>query len=124
MDPITQAIVAGIAGVGKDAIKDSYNALKGALKKKFSETSDLAEAVDKLEKNPDSEGRKATLQEEIEAVNAHEDGELIQLAQALLGKIKEQPGGQQIINQTQNNTVSDVNVGGNFEFKPVQKGGS
>lgn len=124
MDPITTAIVAGLAGVGKDAIKDSYNALKSALKKKFGETSDLAEAVDKLEKKPDSEGRKATLQEEIEAVNAHKDAEIIQLAQALLEKLNEQPGGQQIINQIQNNAVSDVNVGGNFEFKPFQKGGT
>jgi hypothetical protein len=44
------------------------------------------------------------------------------LAQDLLDKIKQQPGGQEIINQTQTNTVSGVNVGGNFEFKPVQEG--
>jgi hypothetical protein len=44
------------------------------------------------------------------------------LAQELLDKIKEQPGGQEIINQTQTNTVSNVTIGGNFEFKPVQEG--
>ncbi len=106
MDPITTAIISGLAGVGKDAIKDSYNALKGALKKKFGETSDLAEAVDKLEKKPDSEGHKITLQEEVEAANAHEDAEMLQLAQALLDKIKEQSPAQK------NTTMGDVNVKG------------
>ena len=100
MDTITTAIIAGLAGISKDAIKDSYNALKGACKKKFGEGSDLAEAIDKLEKKPDSKGRQTTLKEEVEAANAHEDGEIIRLAQALLNKIQEQPGKQQIITQT------------------------
>jgi tetratricopeptide (TPR) repeat protein len=44
--------------------------------------------------------------------------------QANLSKdaIKEQPDGQEKTNQTQTNTVRDVNVGGNFEFKPIQEG--
>ena len=124
MDPITTALVAALANLSKDAIKDSYNALKSALKKKFGSESDLVDAVEKLEKKPDSEGRKAMLQEEIEAAKVNEQSEILQLAQNLLDKIKEQPGGQQIINQTQTNKVSGVTVGGNFEFKPVQEGGS
>ena len=124
MDVITTAIIAALAGLSKDAIKDSYNALKSALKKKFGDKSDLVDAVEKLEKKPDSEGRKATLQEEIEIAKVNDDPDMMRLAQDLLDKIKEQPGGQQIINQTQTNTVSGVNVGGNFEFKPVQESGS
>jgi hypothetical protein len=46
----------------------------------------------------------------------------VKLAQDFLNQLKEQPGGQNIINQIQNNTVSGVTVGGNFEFKPVQEG--
>jgi tetratricopeptide (TPR) repeat protein len=44
--------------------------------------------------------------------------------QANLSKdaIKEQPDGQEKTNQTQTNTVRDVSVGGNFEFKPIQEG--
>lgn len=123
MDPIiTTAIVAALANLSKDAIKDSYVALKAALKKKFGETSDVVDAVDKLEKKPDSEARKATVQEEVEIAKVNEDPEILKLAQDLLDKIKEQPGGQEIINQTQTNTVSGVTVGGNFEFKPVQEG--
>ncbi len=124
MDPITTAIMAALANLSKDAVKDCYDCLKGKLKKKFGETSDLVEAVDKLEKKPDSEARKAMLQEEIETAKVNDDPELLELAQELIEKIKEQPGGQNTINQTQNNTVSDVKVGGNFEFKPVQKSGS
>ncbi|MDJ0601694.1 MAG: hypothetical protein QNJ37_22970 [Crocosphaera sp.] len=61
------------------------------------------------------------LQEEIETAKVNDDPELVSLAQELLEKIKEQPGGQQIINQTQTNTVSNVTVGRDFEFKPTQE---
>ena len=124
MDPITTAIIAALANLSKDVIKDGYNALKAALKKKFGSESDLVDAVEGLEKKPDSKARQAMLQEEVAVVKANEESDIIRLAQDLLNKIQEQPGGQNIINQTQNNTVSGVNVGGNFEFKPVQEGGS
>ncbi len=127
MDPITTAIIAALANLSKDAIADCYGALKGALQKKFGSDSDVVDAVEKLEKKPDSEGRKAMLQEELATAKVSDDPEIIRLAQDLqdlLDKIKEQPGGQQIIDQNQTNKVSGVNVGGNFEFKPVQQGGS
>lgn len=124
MDPITTAIIAALANLSKDVIKDGYNALKAALKKKFGSESDLVDAVEGLEKKPDSKACQAMLQEEVAVVKVNDESDIIQLAQDLLNKIQEQPGGQNIINQTQNNTVSGVNVGGNFEFKPVQEGGS
>ena len=94
MDPITTAIIEALADLSKDAVKHGYNALKSTLKKKFGQDSDLVDAVDKLEKNSYSKGRKATLQEEIEAVNAHQDPEIIRLAQALLDEIQEQSPAQ------------------------------
>ena len=103
MDPITTAIVAAIAAVSSSAIKDSYSALKNLLKKKFGEKSDLVEAVNKLETKPQSEARKATVQEEVEAVKASDDPEIVQLTQSLLEKLKEHPEGQQVINQTISN---------------------
>ncbi len=45
-----------------------------------------------------------------------DDHEILQLAQDLLDKLKEQPGGQQIINQTQTVKVKDVKVGRDFNF--------
>ena len=124
MDPITTAIVGALANLSQDAIKDAYGTLKAALKKKFGSESDLVDAVDKLEKKPDSEARKATVREEVEITKLNDDPKIIWLAQDLLDKIKEQPDGRQIINQTQTNEVSSVTVGGDFEFNPVQEGGS
>ena len=124
MDTITTAIIAGLAGISKDAIKDSYNALKGACKKKFGETSDLSEAIDRLEKKPDSEGRQTTLQEEVGTANAHEDAEIIQLAQALLEKLKEQSSAQKTT--TIGNVTATGEGGaaiGNFEGKVGNIGG-
>ncbi len=46
IDPITTAIIAALANLSKDAIKDGYGALKAALKKKFGAESDLVDAVD------------------------------------------------------------------------------
>jgi hypothetical protein len=122
MDVITTAIIAALAALSKDAIKDSYNVLKSALKNKFGSNSDVVDAVEGLEKKPDSKGRQATLQEEIENAKANDDELLVQLAQDLLKKLKDEPGGQEIINQTQTNIVSGNTVGGNLNVSPVQEG--
>lgn len=100
MDPITLAIVSALANLGQQAVKDGYEALKVLIAQKFGVDSDLSKAVDNVEKKPDSDGRKGTLEEEILAAKADKDAEILQLAQALIEKIKEQPGGQTIINQT------------------------
>ena len=105
MDVITTAIIAALAALSKDAIKDSYNALKSALKKKFGSDSDVVNAVEELENKPDSESRQATLQKEIENAKVNDDAEIVQLAHDLLNKLKDEPGGQQTINQTQTNTA-------------------
>jgi hypothetical protein len=121
MDPITTIIVAAITNLSKDVIKDSYDALKSGFRKKFGEGSDLVDAIDQLEKKPESAARKATVQEEVENVNVNEDPDILQLAQNLRDKIREQLGGQEIINQSQVNTVQNVTVGRDFEFKPIQE---
>lgn len=122
MDIITTAIIAALAALSKDAIYDSYNALKSALKKKFGSESDVIDAVERLEKKPDSEGRQVTLQEEIVNANANDDTEIVQLAQDLLDKLQNRPDGQQIINQTQTNTASGNTVGRDLNFSPIQDG--
>lgn len=103
MDIITSAIIAALAALSKDAINDSYKELKSALKKKFGSESDVVDAVEGLEKKPDSKGRQATLQEEIEHTKVNEDSEIVQLAQDLLNKLQDQPQGQQVIQQTVSN---------------------
>lgn len=103
IDTITTAIISAIAAVGSSAVKDSYSALKGLLKKKFGEKSDLVEAIDKLEAKPESEARKAIVQEEVETAKANNDPEVLQLAQNLLAQLEEQPSGEQVINQNISN---------------------
>ena len=101
MEPITTAIVtAAGTGLATSVIRDSYDALKVALQKKFGEKKDLIDAVNKLEEQPDSNARKALLAEEIDKAKVNDDSEILQLAQALLSKLKEQPGGEQVITQT------------------------
>lgn len=125
MDLITTAMMAALANLSKDAIKDSYNALKSALKKKFGSESDLVDAVDKLEKKPDSEARKAMLQEEIEVAKVNEQPEILQLAQDLLNKIQEQPSGQQVISQTISNVKYAATSGsGNASISDITEHGT
>lgn len=101
MDPITTAIISaiapGAAEVGRTAIVDAYDGLKALIRRKSGDKSELVEAVDKLERRPESAGRKETLKEEVERVNAEKGPEILAAAQALLEKIQAQPGGEQHI---------------------------
>ena len=104
MDPVTIAITSAVlADLSKDTVKGSYKVLKDALKKRFGAQSDLADAVDKLEKRPHSEGRKATVQEEVSLAKVNDDPELLKLAQDLLDELKAQSNPQTLINQNISN---------------------
>ena len=122
MDPITSAIFLGVAGnLATDALTAAYTSLKKALTKKHGQDSDLVEAVNKLEKTPDRDDRKATVQAEVEIAKVNDDAELVKLAQDLLNQLKEQPGGVPNITQnvsnvkfaatsaTGNSTISQIN---------------
>ena len=124
MDPITTAIVAALANLSKDVVKDSYSALKTALKNKFGGSSDLVDAVKGLEKKPDSDARKAMVQEEIETAKVTEDGEILQLAQELLDKLQDQPGAQQVITQNITNVKYAATSGsGNASISGINEHG-
>jgi len=96
MDPINTIVAAIVAGsvvatkdVATQAVKDGYATLKTLLVRKFGETSDVADALEKVENRPDSEARQALLKEELESTDANQDVELVQRAQALLDLLKE-----------------------------------
>lgn len=113
MDPITASILAaatagiaaGVAGgateVAQKAIVDAYNALKAKLTDKFGRSGDLAQAVESLEKNPESEGRQAVVREEIEATKAFDDPELQGLAKELLEALQSSPQGKAAVSKYQ-----------------------
>ena len=120
MEPVTTAIVAavsaGVAGgtkevVGK-AISDTYNKLKGVLQEKFGAASDLVEAVDRLEKKPDSSARVQMVQEEVVASRANEIPEVLKAAHTLLDQIKDQPGGEQHIQTAIGSYIAQADRGG------------
>ena len=121
MDPVTMAIVVALAAgvtsgateVGKKVIVDAYEALKTVIKDKYGDHSALAEAVANAEKKPSSEARQTVLQEEVKATQAHQDPEVLKAAQALLGKLEDQPGASTIIQQQAgDNAVQIGQVGG------------
>ncbi|MFM7437047.1 MAG: hypothetical protein ACKO2V_00330, partial [Snowella sp.] len=124
MEIILAALIAGAAAAAKDkaaeAVKDAYNGLKALLKKKLENDALAQAAVDA--KPEDIKQMESLLKDKITKSGADQDAEIIQAAQELINQVKEQPGGQEIINQTQISTVSGVTVHGNFEFKPVQEG--
>jgi hypothetical protein len=90
MEVIIAALIAGASAAAKDtvgnAIKDSYSGLKALLQKRFAEKgkADDSDILEKIEKKPDSEGVKVLLTEELAEIEADKDGEIIQLAQAIL----------------------------------------
>jgi hypothetical protein len=113
VDPITASILAaatagiaaGVAGgateVAQKAIVDAYNALKAKLIDRFDRSGEIAQAVESLEKNPESEGRQAVVREEIEAAKAFEDPELQGLATKLLEALGSSPQGKAAISKYQ-----------------------
>ena len=101
MDPVTTAILSALAaGVSKELVADGYRALKDLLRRKLGGGSDVITAVEKLEKKPDSDGRKEMLKEEIAAARADQDPDVLRAAQALIEKIGALPDGGQRIKQT------------------------
>lgn len=103
MDPITTTILAALAGgvaagtadVSRQAVGDAYKGLKALIQRKWGAQSELANAVANLERNPDSPGRQATLAEEVAAVQADQDAEILAAARALAEQLAAQ-GDQQI----------------------------
>jgi hypothetical protein len=107
MDPISLAIVSALAKLSEEIVKDSYEALKSLIARKFGAESDLSRAVDNLEKKPDSAGRRGTLEEEVASSRADQDPELLKVAETLSAQVKELSGGQTVITQT---IIGDRNI--------------
>jgi hypothetical protein len=106
METLTTAIIAALGNMGVKAVGDAYEGVKALVLRKFGADSDLADAVKKLEKQPDSKGRQDTLKEDAEAAGADKDEEIIKAAQALLDAVKAQPGGEKAVRDIINQQVS------------------
>lgn len=99
VDPISTAIIAGLAKLAEPAIKDAYEGLKKMIINKFGAHHELIRAVESLEKRPDSSARKEILQEEIASSKVDADPDLLATAGVLIEKLQQQSGGQEIVHQ-------------------------
>ena len=101
MEPITAAIVAaltagalsGLAEGGKTAVTDAYQTFKEMLAKKFGARSQVVLAIERLETKPESAIRQEGLAEEIVAVGAEQDSEVLVAAKHLLMLAQPQQAG-------------------------------
>lgn len=80
---LVTALIVGAVNATKDvaeqAVKDGYTGLKKLIQSRYKSV-DVAQ----LEKNPESTARQEIIEEELTAVNASQDSELIQKAAELL----------------------------------------
>ena len=107
---VSAGAAAGATDMAKKAIADSYEGLKALIKKKFG-GGDAAEAIGKLEAKPVSEGRRATVAEELKAVNADAEPELVSAARALLQLIQALPQGEKHIQAAQGIGIAQADRG-------------
>lgn len=104
MDPITLAIIGALSKVGGEAVIDAYQALKNLIKANYGQKSELAKAVESLEKKPESPSRKETLHEEVVSAKADKDSKILETANEILAKIN---SGQINVSQT---VTGDKNI--------------
>jgi hypothetical protein len=90
MDPLTSVVTALAAGAAaalqstvEQVVKDGYTALKGLIQRKYAQVN-----VNQLEADPTSKNRRGVVEEELAAVGADKDAEVLQQAQVLLEAIQ------------------------------------
>lgn len=96
MDPITAAILAVVPALASDllssATKDAYDGVKAIVRRKWGEKSAIETAIVAVEEKPESQGKAAVLQEEVAAVGAAQDPELMAVVQQLIETLKQGGG--------------------------------
>jgi hypothetical protein len=96
MDPITLVVAAFVAGLSsgvtetaKVAVMDTYKAFKERLTIKTVVSEDAKDALEKVEREPQSKARQDFLKEELAKLDVDEDQQLVKMAQTLLEQIEE-----------------------------------
>ena len=118
MDPVSTALIAGatagiasgLTAASKKLIVDAYDALKLLLKNKLVDAGDLTDAVEHLDKKPESKSRQGSVEEEVKNAQADEDTELLKAALALRKALEESPEGQQLLSKFQVTVQGDVGI--------------
>ncbi|MEH1863511.1 MAG: hypothetical protein V7K69_00485 [Nostoc sp.] len=130
MEPISliiAALGAGAIAAAKDtattAVKDTYQGLKGLIKKRFESQPKAQMVLEEHETDPET--YNAPLKKKLAEAGADQDAAIIQAAQELLNQVKEQPGGQQIITQNISNVKYAATSGsGNASISGINEQGT
>ena len=117
VETIVAAVIGGLAAAsGKVASKtaeEAYGALKGLILRKLGAGSEAAAAIARLEAKPDSEGRKATVAEELDAARAGEDADLVEAARTLQAALDALPAeGRAHVQQAVGRYIAQADRGG------------
>jgi hypothetical protein len=95
IEQIVAAVFGGVAAsagkVASKAVEDAYGALKELLVGKLGKRAEAVEALAKLEAKPDSDGRKATLAEEMKDANVADDPDVLDAARRLQAALDQLP---------------------------------
>lgn len=130
MDPVTAAVIAAIAAgaskVATEVVPDLYTGLKALFKRKFGEQNAVSKAVDEVEADPASAGRKIVLEENVKKAGADKDADIMAAAKKLLEQLEAQPGGTSIVQtatgnynaQAADHSTASVNVNVPKEDRP------
>lgn len=124
MEPITFLAIAAFvayqssATVVDRATADAYELLKGKLKDRFGDRSEVAGAISQLEGKPESEARKGLVREELDGAGADEVPDIEVAARNLLDLMDERPGAAQHVQsirgdcnaQAQDNSSASVSI--------------
>ena len=98
MEPITVILIAaltsGLSEVGKSAAKDAYGAVKDKLADLMGRESEPLQALEKLEKAPDSAPLQQALNSQLSTNNLTEEPDLKGLIEALTQALAESQSGQ------------------------------
>ncbi len=108
---LTAGVSAGVGKVGENVIADAYQGLKGLLKRKFGENSEVVKAAETIEEDPGSEWRKGMLEEKAKVAGVDQDPEVRRVAEELLEQLKAQPGGEQHVQNAIGSYIAQADRG-------------
>ncbi|GHO78145.1 hypothetical protein KSD_59160 [Ktedonobacter sp. SOSP1-85] len=120
MDPVSTALIAtstvvattGLTEVGKTALLDAYTALKTRITQRFGHKHPVVDAIEAVEAKPTSQGRQATLVEEITEAHIDQNAELCQLAERVQKILGEQARGNPSIQQIISGSYNAISMYG------------
>ena len=119
MDPISTTIIAAVAAgaasgtkdIAKKGIVDAYQAIKKIIQSKFGVENKVSSAITNLENDPESKGQQMVLTEQVVKAKAHQDADIVRIAEDLMKKIKQMPGEDQHIMNAQGKFIAQADRG-------------